>query len=153
LAGQGIEGYLNPPFLARQRLTGVTANVSLRSKVSGRMSGIKFRRRLFPALGDHFCWIRLSRHSPRSELFSLDVILGLPWQSVVNLPANLDALVVNLPTRLPFRCHLLDPLLEKLDAGKSPRARFSIHGQAIRFSKASQDHNQDHSTKRHVGRG
>jgi hypothetical protein len=47
----------------------------------------------FSCAGGPFCGIRLSRHS---ELFSLDIVLGLPWPSVVNLPANLDALVVHL---------------------------------------------------------
>jgi hypothetical protein len=76
------------------------------------MSGIEVRRRLLLALWDHFCRIRLPRYSPRSELLSLDVIFGPSWQSVVNLTADLDAFVVDLPAGFPFRYHLLDPLLE-----------------------------------------
>jgi hypothetical protein len=41
----------------------------------------------------------------------LNVIFGLSWPSVVNLTADLDALVVDLPAGFPFRYHLLDPLL------------------------------------------
>jgi hypothetical protein len=75
------------------------------------MSGVNFRGRLLLALWDHFCGIGPSRHAPRPELFSLDIVFGLPWPSVVNLPANLYAFVIDLLTGFPFRCHLLDPLL------------------------------------------
>jgi hypothetical protein len=80
---------------------------------SSRVPGIKIGRRFFLALRDHFGRIRLSRYSPRAELFSLDVIFGLPWPSVIHLPANLDAFIVYLSAGFPFRSHLRDPLLEK----------------------------------------
>ena len=66
------------------------------------MAGIKFRRRLFPALGDHFCRIRLSRYSPRPELLSLHVVLGLPRLPVINLPANFYAFIIDLPAGFRF---------------------------------------------------
>jgi hypothetical protein len=126
LAGKGIARNFNPLFLARQHdLTDRDGKHVVpigTADFSSRMSGIKFRRRLFPALGDHFCRIGLSRHSPRPELFSLDVIFGLPRPPVIDLPANLNALVVNLPACLSLRCHLSILLPERLGAGMS-RAR------------------------------
>jgi hypothetical protein len=80
---------------------------------SSRVSGVKIRRCLLLALRHHFCGIRLSRYSPRSELFSLNVILGLPWPSVVDLPANLHAFIVDLPAGFPFRRHLFDPFVNQ----------------------------------------
>lgn len=53
-------------------------------------------------------------------MFSLDVIFGLPWPSVVNLPANLDAFIVYLSAGFVFRSHLRDPLLEAPPIPGSP---------------------------------
>jgi hypothetical protein len=69
-------------------------------------------------------------------LFSLDVIFGLPWPSVVNLPANPDAFVVNLPAGFSFCWHLLDPLLEKaLDLGSIEAS--PLGAERIRFPRPS----------------
>src|SRR4051812_46472962 len=112
-------------LLSRWRTSRQRARVFPRS--SGHMSGIEIRRRLLLALWDHFCRIRLPRYSPRSELFSLNVIFGLSWPSVVNLTADLDALVVDLPAGFPFRYHLLAPLLKE----SAPRLRLIVPSPAV----------------------
>jgi hypothetical protein len=75
------------------------------------MAGIKIRRRLLPALGDHLCGIRLSRHSPGAELLSLDFVLGQSRLSVVDLPANFQAFVIDLAAGFPFLAKKLIGLL------------------------------------------
>lgn len=137
LAGEGNVGNFNPLFLTRQHdLTGPLPQPArklwtlqgppfpdVRRDVgtiprggailqnSSCVSRIKIGRRLFPALGDHFGGIRLSRYSARSELFSLDVIFGAPWPSVVNLATNLDAFIVYLSAGFLSRGHPRHPLL------------------------------------------
>src|SRR4051812_41153560 len=130
-------------LLSRWRTSRQRARVFPRS--SRRMAGIEVRRRLLLALWDHFCRIRLPRYSPRPELFSLDVIFGLSWPSVVNLTADLDALVVDLPAGFPFRYHLLDPLL-----GEPRRPivdRSSRHPQCRQLASRDQTKNYCHDNR------
>jgi hypothetical protein len=57
-------------------------------------------RRLFPPLRHHFCRIRATGDTSRSELRALNVIFGWPGQSIVHLPTNLLAFVISLPAGL-----------------------------------------------------
>src|SRR3954468_1839508 len=68
-----------------------------------RVAGIEIRRRFLPALRDHFRWIRFTRHAPRPELFPLHIVFRLPRLSVVELPADFDALVIDLPAGFQSR--------------------------------------------------
>ncbi len=104
------------------------------------MAGIEIWGRLLLALWDHFCRIWLSRYSPRPELLSLHLVLGLSGLAIINLPANFYAFVIDLPTGFPLLakgliwslCHLHVPLqfvgylqLFLLDAG-STAVTFSL---------------------------
>jgi len=64
------------------------------------------------------------------------------------LPANLDAFVVDLPAGFPFRCHLLDPLLEKPGALDVRSFEVTPPGTSERSDSRDQteDYCQDNST-------
>jgi hypothetical protein len=66
--------------------------------VSRGMAGIKIWRRFLPTLRHHFCRIGLSGHPSGAKLLPLNIVLGSAGFAVVNLSANLDALIINLPT-------------------------------------------------------
>jgi hypothetical protein len=71
--------------------------------MSGGMAWIEISRGLFLSLRHHLCWVWFSRHASRPELFPLLIILGLTGLSVVHLPVNPGALVIDLPAGFPFR--------------------------------------------------
>jgi len=69
---------------------------------SGGVAGIEVRRGLLLSLRHHPCGIRLSRHAPWSEQFALQIVLGFPGLSIVDLPTNFHAFVKHLSTGLQF---------------------------------------------------
>ena len=64
---------------------------------SGGVAGVEIRRGLLLPLRHHRRWIGLARHTPWSEQLALLIVLGFPWSSILDLPANLDALIIYLP--------------------------------------------------------
>jgi hypothetical protein len=66
------------------------------------VAGVEVRRGLLLSLRHHPCGIRLSRHTPWSEQFALQIVLGFPGSSIVDLPANFHAFVEYLSAGLQF---------------------------------------------------
>ena len=66
------------------------------------MTRVKVSRSLFLSLGHHPGGIRFSGHSSWPELFPLLVILGLAGSSVIHLPMNSNALVIDLAAGFLF---------------------------------------------------
>ena len=64
------------------------------------MAGVEVRRGFLPSLRHHPCGIRPSRHAPWSEQFALQIVLGFPGLSIVDLPANFHAFVKYLSAGL-----------------------------------------------------
>jgi hypothetical protein len=69
---------------------------------SSGVAGVEVRRGLLLSLRHHPCGIRLSRHTPWSEQFALQIVLGFPGLPIVDLRANFHAFVKYLSAGLQF---------------------------------------------------
>ena len=67
---------------------------------SSGVARVEVRRGLLLSLRHHPCGIRLSQHAPWSEQFALQIVLGFPGLSIVDLPTNFHAFVKYLSAGL-----------------------------------------------------